>query len=73
MSLVGGVGWYDKNKINNFDEIIKKTFEFNKNMDDERINKIAGEFGKRVVNLDKLLDRGIGDIGVPAQSKGFRR
>jgi len=73
MSLVGGVGWYDKNKINNFDEIIKKTFEFNKNMDDERINKIAGEFNKRVVNLDNLLDRCIGDMGVPVQKRGYRR
>jgi len=73
ISLVGNIGWYDKNKIKNIGEVMKKTFKFNKNMDDERINKIAGEFGKRVVNLDKLLDRGIGDIGVPAQSKGFRR
>jgi hypothetical protein len=47
--------------------------KFNKNMDDERINRIAGEFRKRVVNLDKLLDQGIGDIGVPSPQKGYRR
>ena len=73
ISLVGSIGWYDKNKINNIDEIMKKTFKFNKNMDDERINKIASEFRKRVVNLDKLLDQGIGDIDVSTQRKGYRK
>ena len=48
-------------------------FKNNKNMDDERINRIAGEFKKRVINLDKLLDQGMGDIDASAQRKGCRR
>jgi len=73
ISLVGGTGWYDKNKLNGIDELIKKVLKCNKNMDDERINRIAGEFRKRVNNLDKLLDQSIGDIGVSAPGKGYRR
>ena len=73
ISLVGNIGWYDKSKINNVDEIMKKAFKSNKNMDDERINRIAGEFKKRVFNLDKLLDQGISDIDVLTQRKGCRR
>jgi hypothetical protein len=73
ISLVGDIGWYDKSKINNFDEVIKKALKNNKNMDDERIDRIAGEFKKRVVNLDKSLDQGIGDIDVSTQRKGYRR
>jgi len=57
ISLVGDIGWYDKNKINNIDEVMKEAFNFNKNMDEERIDKIVSEFGKRVVNLDKFLNR----------------
>jgi len=73
ISLVGNNSWYDKSKIKNIDEVIKKVLKSNKNMDDERIDKITGEFRKRVNNLDILLEQGIGDIGASPPKKGYRR
>jgi len=57
ISLIGNIGWYDKSKINGIDEVMKKVLICNKNMDEERVNRIADEFRKRVNNLDMLLDR----------------
>jgi len=62
ISLVGNIGWYDKSKLNGTDEVMQKVLKCNRNMDEERVNRIAGEFRKRVNNLDMLLDQSIGNI-----------
>jgi len=55
--LVGAVNWYDKNKLNGIDKIFINAFKSNKYIENERIDKIIGEFHKRAGNLSLALDR----------------
>jgi len=56
VSLVGNVGWFDITKLNNFENVITGILKGNKHMEEARIEKISSEFGKRVINLDRLLN-----------------
>jgi len=55
--LVGNTNCYDKNKLNDIDEIINGAFKQNKFIENERVEKIIMEFYKRVDNLDIVLKR----------------
>ena len=54
--LVGDTSWYDKSKLNNFENTVSNILKSNKYMEEARIEKISSEFGKRVINLDRLLN-----------------
>jgi hypothetical protein len=71
--LVGGTGWYVKNKLNDVDKIIFGAFKSNKNIESERVDKIIGEFQKRVRNLDIALDRGRESATIKNNGQGRRR
>jgi hypothetical protein len=60
--LAGDVGWYDKNKLNDTEKIITGAFKLNKNIENERIDKIIGEFKKRANNLDIVLERNMENV-----------
>jgi hypothetical protein len=57
VALVGDTGWFDKNKLNNFGQIIGNVFKLNKNMENKRIDKIINEFGRNIATLDKILNQ----------------
>jgi hypothetical protein len=57
--LVGDIGWYNKNKLNDVDKVISDILKNNKYIENERIDKIIGEFKKRVNNLDIALNRNV--------------
>jgi len=50
----------DKNKFNDIDNVISGVLKNNKYIENERIDKIIGEFKKRVNNLDIALNRNEG-------------
>jgi hypothetical protein len=70
VALVGDPGWFDKSKLNNFGQIITDTFKLNKNMENERIDKIVSEFGKNVAALDKILNQ---NRDIVLENNGRRR
>jgi hypothetical protein len=69
--LTGGTDWFNKNKLKDVDKIITDAFKFNKNIENERINKIISEFQKRVGNLDLVLERNRGSVKI--ENGGQRR
>jgi hypothetical protein len=71
--LAGGTDWYDKNKLNDADKIITGVFKSNKNIEKERIDKIIGEFQKRVSNLDIVLEHGRGSAKIENGGQGCRQ
>ena len=56
VKLTGKRDWLDKSKLNGIDKMIIKVFKLNKNMEEERREKIGKEFMKRVEKLDNILD-----------------
>jgi len=68
--LAGVTGWYDKNKLNDVHKIITGAFKFNKNIENERTEKIINEFHKRAYNLDVALNRGRGSLNTENSVKG---
>jgi hypothetical protein len=55
--LTGSINWYNKNKLNDIDNVISGVFKKNKSIEKERVEKIINEFHKRVNNLDIVLER----------------
>jgi len=68
--LVGNTDWYNKNMLNSVDKIISGAFKSNKYIETERVDKIIGEFKKRIVNLDIALNLGRKNIKLETGSRG---
>lgn len=56
VSFAGDTSWYNKSKINNFENTVYGILKDNKYIEEARIEKISSEFGKRVIILDRLLN-----------------
>jgi len=69
--LVGNTDWYNKNKLNDIDKVMSGVLKNNKYIESERIDKIIGEFKKRVNNLDIALNRNMESPKI--ENGGFRR
>jgi hypothetical protein len=73
IKLTGDTKWFDKKSLNDVPKIMFNLFKSNKHMDEERINKIISEYGKRLNNLEIALNNKLPPPGQEQSTqRGFR-